>query len=88
MQKLAVPQDNPRDVRKAEMTGLCADGVITANPKELGNADFCGCIIENRSCAHANKIHKSLDPSATTLGCRKFRRQITIEEAMSCTDQT
>lgn len=87
MQNLAVLQGNPQDVRKAEMGCLCADGAITAVPKELERADFCGCIIEKRSCAHADKIHKSLDPGATTLGCRKFRRQITIEEAMSCTNQ-
>lgn len=88
MQRLAVLRSNPQEVQKAEMTTLCTDGTTTASAKELGKADFCGCIIKDKPCAHADKIHKSLDPSATTLGCRKHRRQITIEEAMSCTSQT
>ena len=82
-----VVQGNPQEVRKVEMATLCADGSITASAKELEKADFCGCIMENGPCIHADKIHKSLDPSATTLGCRKHRRQITIDEAMNCTNQ-
>lgn len=87
MPTISVVRGTLLDVRRAEMASLCTDGTMAASARELEKADFCCCIIEGRPCIHANKIHKSLDPSAAALDCKQYRRAVTIIEAMSCTNQ-
>jgi hypothetical protein len=87
MRQLGVACGTPVVVGKAELVSLCTDGTTVACVKSLEDADFSGCIIDGRPCRHAVKIHKSLDPSAAVLECRRHPRPMTIDDALACTSQ-
>ena len=86
MQNISAVPGIPEAVSLADMASLSTDGTMRASARALEESDFCGCILESRSCANAAKIYKGLDAGSAVLLCR-LKEHINIEGAMSCTDQ-
>jgi len=81
--------NGPHIVSKEDIKTLSARGKAVASVRMLQNNGFACCVNEreNRPCIYAQDVHPGLDPSAATLGCRKHRRNILIDEACACHDQ-